>query len=191
MAFSEVKTKGMRKVLHRIETIEGAPTYSIQIGQKATTHKYYRSADKGANKSRVRRTIAETETRSEVKNVVILRTQAKEGRNIVYLKPAEKKILDKIISNAIHKINSKSDLKPFEKAVKEVGKMVIKFYKAHIARNQGFRGPLRPNTESTINRKIRRMSPGKVDQSLRSKLTPLIETGALKDSFQFEVKRRR
>ncbi len=189
MAFIEVKTKGMKKVLHRIDTISKAPSYSIKIGQKNTSHTYYRSM---TGKSRgFRQTIKETETRSERKNIIILRTQAKKGRNVVFLKPAEKKGLDKIIADAIHKLNAKFDLRPLQAAVREVGKQVIGFYRMHIAMNMGPRGKLRPNTESTIQKKMRRMSPGRVDLSLRHKLTPLIETGALKESFTLDIDRRR
>lgn len=187
MAYFEVKTKGQKAVLERMDTILKTPYYTIEISNKPTLSIYYKTVP--GTKGTERQTQPYTKKRSAGQNTTILRTQAKKGRNVIYLKPAEKKPFDELIGNAIHAINKKLSHDQLIKATDKIGKELSKLYASHIKENRGFKGKLKPNTRGTFFRKLHSQSRGPVNDSLRTRLTPMIESGELMKSFIFRVKK--
>ncbi len=188
MAMIQVKTKGMKAVLARIDAVRKTPAFDILIKNKGTSGSIYKPV-KGKSRSGKRQTFKfGLPPRSAGKNTVILRTQAKAGRNVIFIKATEKKPLIRLIRNAFAEIIGKHTHKALRPAVDIVAKRVVEIYQSHILLNQGPKGKLKPNKPSTIDKKLRDRSSGAVDKSLRSQLTPLRHTDQLLRSFEHEVK---
>ena len=187
MGFIEIKTKGQKKVFDRIRAISKTPLYEIDVFNKPTYSIYHKTIP--GTKGSERQTQPVSKSRTTGQNITILRAQAKKGRNVIYMTPQERQPLVQLIGNAVHAINKKSTQEQLRKATDKIGKAVDKIYENHIKQNKGFRGRLKPNTRETFFRKLYSQSRGPVNDSLRTKLTPLIESGELMRSFTFKVKK--
>lgn len=186
-AFIQTKTKGQQKVFERMNAVLKTPAYSVDVMTKPTISTYYKSI-KGTYGAE-RQVEPVVKGRTAVQNVIILRTQARQGRNAIYLSREEKRSLSRLIGDAIHAINKKMNHESLNKATNRVGKSLNKFYSGHIKNNRGAKGKFKANTRNTYFTKIYGQSKGPFDDSLRTELTPLIETGELMKSFTFAVKK--
>lgn len=186
IVFHEAKSKGKRKLLERIDTVKKAKGYTIHIKNKNTTGFRYKPTKP---RSKPRRTTKESISRTAAKNTTILRTQAKEGRNVVFLEKNTKNRLLRMFNDALFDILEKNNSLKLNRVVIFAASKLIKTYISHIIKSKGKKGELKPNKRSTIDRKVRDASHGKVDKSKEKDLTPLRHTGQLEKSFYFEVKK--
>ncbi len=120
--------------------------------------------------------------RSAGDNVVILRTQATKGRNVIFLDKQEEAAGTKLWTDAIDDVTSgRTKMRPLEDGASAVGTLMVEAIRLHVQQGRRERGRVKSLAESTIKRKER--------ETGRKNLPALVRTGALMDSLTPVVER--
>lgn len=147
--------------------ISGKTKGTDKLLRKTVDYSKYRSALAGVRTSG-------GGARSAVDNLIILRTQAKRGRDVIFLSTGEAAEGRKTWLAAIKKATAGSGMAALDDAAKRLGTFMSKTIQKHISRSMGEHGSIKPVTESTQRRKDRKYGTG---------LPPLIRSGALMRSL--------
>jgi len=111
--------------------------------------------------------------------VVILRTQATKGRNVIFFDRKEQAAGEKQWQAAVAQVTA-GRARPLIRGGKKVGAVMVDAIRAHVQEGRRERGRVKPLAESTIKRKER--ETGKKNQPA------LVRTGALMDSLIPDVR---
>ena len=125
---------------------------------------------------------AGTGDRSEGDNIIIIRKNAKQGRNIEGVTSAERKKGQDIWSRATAEYAKHGRAIVLERAADKIGQLLVGAYRNHILRGAGADGKFRDVKEST--KRIKKQQTG------RGGLPPMYRTGALMRSFIYKVIKR-
>jgi hypothetical protein len=121
--------------------------------------------------------------RSEAKNIIALRTNAKRGRDVMGVSDKERAEGQDIWDKATTEFLKTGHNGILERAADAIGKLLVRSLRNHITRGVSADGsPLRPVKPSTAKRKKR--ETGSDD------LPPMLRTGALMRSFIYKVVKR-
>jgi len=170
---TEHKVHGRDRQLHRLDQLQRVPgTVGVQVGATSTTGSVRRVKGGQANASR-----------SAGENVMVLRAQAKLGRDVAFLSPQEQTEAAQLWRAAFRRAwdspgNAASAVMD---EARKLGQLMVRWFRQHLERGEGRKGALRPVTAATQKRKDREVGPGK---------GPLERTGQLLRSLTSRVVKR-
>ena len=153
-------TAGMDRTLARLGRMtQMGRGYSVRVNTQSTQGSIHLA--KGGSQD---------VSRNAVQNLIVIRTQAKAGRNIQYLTDAELAEVTRLWQEGILALEHGGGLDPLPGASKQVGEFLRAAFARHVEAGEN----IKPVTESTRKRKLREVGSEKV---------PLVRTGQLLGAF--------
>lgn len=144
------------------------PLIAVKVGAVATSGDVKRVKGPPADASR-----------SAGENVIVLRTQAKQGRDIAFLTDQESKLAADMWREAFRRAWKTGNVQAVLNQATVLGRWMVRMFVEHIERGVG-RDGIKPVTAATQKRKDREVGPGK---------PPLIRTGQLMRALTSKVER--
>lgn len=154
---------GRSALLKNMKRTFGTSQVAAQVGMRATsgvtsnaTPRYYEKVDGEGKKRRVWPAPSKyvAESRDEATNIIIFRTQAKNGRNPAFTDSAEEAAIQKMWTESINKFMA-GDTNALGRGALKIGEYIVAAIKRHVDEQRNARGKMRATTtDTTEQRKI-------------------------------------
>lgn len=166
----ESKTEGVDELVRAMERMAGTDTFGVRVGAKATTGQVKRKS--GTSDA----------SRSAGENVLVIRAQAKMGRNVIFLNDDEHRAGQEAWMAGVRQFMETrgDDLDAILRGGEAVGEVIIQAIRDHINNSEGKDGTIKPCLPGTQKQKDREVGPGK---------PPLVRTGQLLDCLIAEARK--